>query len=50
MVVVLLLASDLVLYVAVAEFQTEQVLEWFAKRLVEVEVRQLGVCSQHARD
>ena len=35
--------ADLVLYVAITEFQAEQILEWFAQRLVEVEVRQFRV-------
>ena len=32
--------TDPVLYVAITQFKTEQILKWFTQRLVEVEVRQ----------
>ena len=44
------MATDLILCVAVTQFQTEQVLKWLAERLVEVEMRQFGVGCQHTSD
>ena len=44
------MVNDLILYVAVAEFQTQKVLERLAQRLVEVETRKFRVRRQHARD
>jgi len=42
--------NDLILYVAVAQFQTEKILERLAQRLVEVKTRKFRVRRKHARD
>jgi len=41
--------TDLILYVAVTQLQTQQVLKRFAQSLVEVKVRQFRVRRQNAR-
>jgi len=42
--------NDLILCVAVAQFQTQKVLERLAQRLIEVKTRKFRVRRKHARD